>query len=200
MLAILSGTGAAIWIWLATVAILFLVVGRVASLLMPGRAPTFYMEIPPLRMPRLGNVLNKTYTRVFWYIREIVPIFLIASTLIWLGQITGVFGMLIQLLSHPLRLMGLPAEAGTVFLFGFFRRDYGAAGLYELAANGVLSSAQITIAAVALTLFLPCIAQFLINIKERGIKTGLAISGVVLGISFLAGVVLHQLYRIGGAL
>lgn len=200
MLAILSGTGAALWVWLTAVALLFLVVGRAASVLMPGRAPTFYMEIPPLRLPRIGNVLSKTYTRVLWYLREIVPIFLIASFLLWLGEITGVFGAVIELLSHPLKLMGLPPEAGTVFLFGFFRRDYGAAGLYELASQGVLTGAQVTVAAVALTLFLPCIAQFLMNIKERGLKTGLAISGIVLGLSFTAGIVLHNLFTLAEAL
>lgn len=200
MLALLSSTGAALWIWLTTVAVMFLVIGRAAAVLMPGKAPSFYMEIPPLRLPRIGNVLSKTYSRVIWYLKEIVPIFLIASALIWVGQITGLFQTLIALLSHPLRLMGLPAEAGTVFLFGFFRRDYGAAGLYELAADGLLSSAQITVAAVTLTLFLPCIAQFLMNIKERGIKTGLAISGIVLSISFGVGIALHQLFQLAEAL
>ncbi len=49
------------------------------------------MEIPPLRLPKLGNVLVKTYTRMQWYFAEIVPLFIVASILIWLGNLTGMF-------------------------------------------------------------------------------------------------------------
>ena len=37
---------------------------------------------------------------------------------------------------------------------------------------------------IALTLFLPCIAQLLMNVKERGMKLGLGISVFVLFFSF----------------
>ena len=40
------------------------------------------------------------------------------------------------------------------------------------------------LACVALTLFLPCVAQFLINMKERGWKTGIGISVFILFFSF----------------
>ena len=83
-------------------------------------------------------------------------------------------------------MIGLPAEASKVFLFGFFRRDYGAAGLYDINKQGVLNDVQLVVACVALTLFLPCIAQLLMNFKERGWKTGLGISFFTLIISFSA--------------
>ncbi len=78
----------------------------------------------------------------------------------------------------------LPPEAARVFLLGFFRRDYGAAGLYDLNKTGILSGGQLVVACVALTLFLPCIAQFLITVKERGVKTGVVISVFILFFSF----------------
>ena len=62
--------------------------------------------------------------------------------------------------------IGLPADTATIFLFGFFRRDYGAAGLFDLNQQGVLDVVQLTVAAVTLTLFVPCIAQFLMMVKE----------------------------------
>ena len=80
--------------------------------------------------------------------------------------------------------LGLPSEASQAFLFGFFRRDYGAAGLYDLSKQGLLDGRQLVVACVALTLFLPCVAQFLINMKERGWKTGLGISVFILFFSF----------------
>ncbi|NQT95037.1 MAG: ferrous iron transport protein B, partial [Candidatus Omnitrophica bacterium] len=103
---------------------------------------------------------------------------------IWIGKITRIFDMLIALLRKPVELIGLPPEAAKMFLFGFFRRDYGAAGLYDLNKQGLLNGVQLVVSCVALTLFLPCIAQFLMNVKERGVKTGLGISIFVLLFSF----------------
>ncbi|WP_155402089.1 hypothetical protein [Methanosarcina mazei] len=45
-----------------------------------------------------------------------------------------------------------------VFLFGFFRRDFGAAGLYGMHDAGLLTGVQLVVAAITLTLFMPCIA------------------------------------------
>ena len=165
----------------------FLLVGFVASQIMPGEMPTFYMEVPPLRLPQLSNILRKTYSRMVWYFKEILPLFIFASVLIWLGQITGVFNILVKLLEHPIRLLGLPAQAAVAFLFGFFRRDYGAAGLYDLKKIGLLDTNQLLVSCVTLTLFLPCVAQLLMNIKERGIRMGIAMSVFILIFSFTIG-------------
>jgi ferrous iron transport protein B len=163
----------------------FLLIGFLAARLVPGESPHFYMELPPLRLPTLANVFMKTYTRVQWYVKEVLPLFILASVLIWLGQLTGVFDWSVSVLAHPAQWLGLPAEAGKVFLFGFFRRDYGAAGLYDLNETGILNGVQLTVATIALTLFLPCIAQCLITIRERGAKIGLGVSIMALVVSFV---------------
>jgi len=51
--------------------------------------------------------------------------------------------------------LGLPGDAAVAFIFGFFRRDYGAAGLYDLQTKGLLDGRQLTVAAVTLTLLSP---------------------------------------------
>jgi len=145
------------------------------------------MEIPPLRLPQLSNVLRKTATRLKWYFMEVFPLFIFASLLIWVGQISGIFGVLVRILEYPVRWIGLPSKAAIAFLFGFFRRDYGAAGLYDLKKAGLLSGNQLVVACVTLTLFLPCIAQLLMNIKERGMRMGIAISLFILFFSFTIG-------------
>jgi len=197
MLALLQGRPAATLIWAGVVALIFLFIGFLTARLMPGERPSFYMEVPPLRLPRLSNVLTKTYVRVVWYFREIMPLFIAASFFIWLGQMTRLFEFLIDILKKPVELIGLPAEAAKVFLFGFFRRDYGAAGLYDISKDGHLSDVQLVVACIALTLFLPCVAQFLMNVKERGWKTGLGISVFVLftsfGVAFAANYILQNL-------
>ena len=67
--------------------------------------------------------------------------------------------------------LGLPFEASAVFILGFFRRDFGAAGLYDMQTAGMLTPVQLTVAAVTLTLFVPCVAQFLMMQKDRWSST-----------------------------
>jgi ferrous iron transport protein B len=191
ILALLAGNPIGTLIWLGVIILVFLLIGILASKIMPGELPSFYMEIPPLRLPQLSNILRKTLSRLGWYFTEILPLFIFASVLIWLGQISGVFDALVRLLEHPVRLLGLPEKASVAFLFGFFRRDYGAAGLYDLQKAGMLSANQVVISCITLTLFLPCVAQLLMNFKERGIRMGIAISVFILFFSFSVGLLVN---------
>jgi len=200
IMALLQHNPMALFIWAGAIGFIFLLVGYLASKILPGDRPSFYMEIPPLRMPSLSNVIVKTYVRVKWYFKEIMPIFLIAGVLIWLGRLANIFDFLVDILRGPLRAIGLPAQASKAFLFGFFRRDYGAAGLYDLSAHGKLDGVQLVVSCVALTLFLPCIAQFLMNIKERGWKMGIGISVFVLFFSFSVAYVLNIVLRTLGVI
>ncbi len=189
MLGLLAGQPALLAVWASIVVGVFLLVGFLAARLIPGERPTFYMELPPLRVPTFSNVLVKTYTRMEWYLREVFPLFVAASVLIWMGQLTGLFDSVVGALVPLVRWIGLPDEAGVAFLFGFFRRDYGAAGLYDLRTT--MSGVQLLVATTTLTLFLPCIAQFSVTLKERGWKTALAISAFIFPFAFLVGGVLN---------
>jgi ferrous iron transport protein B len=200
ILSLLAAYPKALLVWAGFLILVFLLVGYLTAQLLPGDGPSFYMEVPPLRLPQLGNVLTKTYTRIQWYLMEIVPLFVLASVLIWLGRITGLFDLIVRALGTVVGYLGLPPKAGEAFLFGFFRRDYGAAGLYDLAASGALSPRQLTVAAATLTLFVPCIAQFSVMVKERGWATALAIAGFIFPFAFLAGYVLNLLLTVAGVL
>ena len=85
---------------------------------------------------------------------------------------------------------------GEIFLYGFFRRDFGAAGMYDL--TDVMTLRELTVATVILTLFVPCIAQFSVMIKERGTKTAVMIFLAVIPFAFLVGMVLNQILLFWG--
>lgn len=191
ILALLSHRPLGLAIWAGVVTLVFLLVGFLAARLMPGRAPSFYMEIPPLRLPSLANVLAKTYARMEWYLMEVLPLFVLASVVIWIGQLTHLFQLAVSLLEPLVRFIGLPPQAAVAFLFGFFRRDYGAAGLYDLDSAGALSGVQLVVAMVTMTLFLPCVAQFLMMWKERGWKMALVVAILILPIAFGVGYLLN---------
>ena len=185
MLGLMTAHPGALVIWVAVVTGIFMLVGYLAARLMPGERPSFYMELPPLRLPTLGNVLVKTYTRMEWYLREVIPTFILASVVLWFGNVTGLFDLVVGGLTPLVRAIGLPDETALAFLFGFFRRDYGAAGLYDLrqAMNGV----QLLVATTTMTLFVPCVAQFAVTVKERGWKMALGMVAFIFPFAFLVG-------------
>ena len=99
-------------------------------------------------------------------------------------------------------LLDLPPQAAGAFLLGFLRRDYAAAGLFaqyqpHLAAGTLTRSMEIEIvvALVTVTLFMPCIANFIVLLKERGVRTGLAIAGFIVPFAFGAGALVNVLMR-----
>jgi len=200
ILALLSKAPGALLVWSVCLLLVFLVVGFLTARLMPGETPMFYMELPPMRLPQLSNIITKTYTRMQWYFLEILPLFILASVLLWLGKITNFFDKAVDALSPLMTAMGLPREVAVAFIFGFFRRDYGAAGLYDLQTKGGLDPRQLTVAAVTLTLFIPCVAQFLVMKKERGWKVASAIGLFVSGLAFGSGWLLNQFLLVTGIL
>ena len=195
---ILSVSTAMLLTWLGIIALIFILVGWLASKIIPGERACFYMEVPPLRLPRLSNVLQKTYARLEWYLMEVIPIFILASVVLWAGDLVGLLDILIKGLKPVVEFAGIPAAASVAFVIGFFRRDFGAAGLYALATQGVLTGNALLVSAVVMTLFVPCIAQFSVMIKERGLKTALAIAGFIFPFAFLVGFLLDRALKILG--
>lgn len=181
ILALMSKEPTYLLIWGSVVGGVFLFAGHVLNVLLPGSRAPFFMELPPLRMPKLNAILQKTLARMRWYFLEIIPVFMLVSLSLWALQTVGLLDNLAGSLSPLLGRIGLPPQLSLVFLYGFFRRDYGAAGLFDLFIAGSVSSAQLLVAAVVLTLFLPCLAQMSMMIRERGLIASTVIIFTVTG-------------------
>lgn len=191
ILALLSNFPFALILWGMYVGAIFLVIGWLSGKILWGTASPFYMEIPPLRLPQLQNIISKATIRMWWYFIEILPVFILTSILLWWGDRSGLLADIIKGMEPVMLLLGLPPEVAQTFLLGFFRRDYGAAGLYDLCASNLLTKEQLLIASVSLTLFVPCIAQVAVMVKERGIGIATIMITLIIGIAFLAGGLLH---------
>lgn len=186
----------ALFLWFVVIIGIFLLVGYLGARLLPGEKPLFFMEVPPLRLPTLSNIMIKTYARMAWYVQEVFPLFIFASFVLWLGQLIGIFKILVDGLAYPMVLMGLPPRTAVAYIFGFFRRDYGAAGLYDMQQAGLFSVNQLTIAVITMTLLPACVASGLMMIKERGKKTGVAIFVFCVAASFAVGISLNVIFSL----
>lgn len=186
---------------IGVVASQLILVGFIASKVVGGRPSEFIFEIPPIRMPQFKNVALKTWYRLQWYLKEAVPLFLLGTLVLFVLDALHFNGLsflkwfergVAPIISG---LLDLPSEAAGIFLLGFLRRDYGAAGLYDLARSGLLNGQQVVVSMVVITLFIPCLASFLMIIKEQGLKRALAIAGFIVPFALLVGSVLNLVLR-----
>jgi len=183
-------------IWGGVVLLVLVVVGWAASRVLPGRGSDFLLEIPPLRLPSLGNILIKTAARTEWYLKEAVPLFILGTLLLWALDASALLPR-IESAARPLvvGLLGLPERATEALLVGFLRRDYGAAGFLMLRNQGLLDGVQAVVSLVVITLFVPCIANFFMMVKERGVAVAAAQVAFIVPTAFLVGGALNWLLR-----
>jgi ferrous iron transport protein B len=193
VLALLSQNTMAVTVWSLYMLTVFIAVGWLSAQLVPGTRSSFYMEIPPLRVPLINNVIKKAYTRMTWYFMEILPVFIITSMVLWAGEWSGALAWMTAWLEPVMLAVGLPPDMAQVFLLGFFRRDYGAAGLYDLVGSGKLTEIQLIVAAIAITLFVPCVAQFAVMLKERGLFSTMVMIGLIIGIALGSAALAHRI-------
>ena len=167
-----------------------IVVGTVLNRVLPGHSAELLIDLPPLRLPRVENVLKKTFTRTWMFIKEATPLFALGALIISTLQVTGALPLLQRALS-PLTVgwLGLPPETATAFIMGIVRRDFGAAGLYSMDLTPVAT----VVALVTITLFVPCIASILIIFKERGRREAAIMWGATWVIAFTVGGLLARL-------
>lgn len=181
-----------------------LLVGYLSSKLIKGKPGDFIFEIPPIRVPVFKNVWNKTRVRITWYLREALPLFLAGTLILFiLDRIrlpigAGMNGLeLIESALSPLvtGILQLPQQTARVLLLGFLRRDYGAAGLFDMVRDGVLSPVQIVVSLIVLTLFIPCIANFFMIIREQGTKKAFLILAFITPFAIGVGAVVSWVLR-----
>jgi len=191
MLASISLT--ATLIWGGVVSLVLLVIGWLAARLVPGERTQLLVELPPLRWPVLSNVVIKTLARVEWYLREVLPLFLVGAALMFALDRSGLLDWITHA-GEPLVTgwLGLPPQASAAFLVGFLRRDFGATGLFLMQDDGLLNPIQVVVAMVTITLFIPCIASVMMIARESNWRTALGMVVLIIPLAFLVGGLLYR--------
>ena len=188
MMASISWSAAILWLALM-IAIAF-VIGWLAAKLYGGPSSDFILELPPMRKPQFSNVALKTFARLKWYLKEVIPLFVLGTAILFLLDKLHILGKIAKL-GEPLVTgwLGLPRETATAFLVGFLRRDYGAVYLLDAAtgAHPLLTAHQVLVAMVTITLFMPCIATLFMISRELGKKTAAWITIFIFPFAFFVG-------------
>ncbi len=169
---------------------IFVIIGMILDRKLAGESLPLLMDLPPMRLPKFSNVLRKTMNRTYFFMKEASPWFFLGAFLVTLLQVTGGLDLWKSVWAPITESwLKLPKESATAFIMGMIRRDFGAAGLIDLA----LTPFQIVISLIVITLFVPCIASFMVIIKERGIKEGVLVWLGALVLSFTVGGIFSQI-------
>lgn len=179
-------------LYAGTILIVLVAIGTMLNKILPGESTHLLIDLPPVRIPRVVNVLTKTTTKSYAFLKEATPLFALGALLISVLQLTGAL-VAIQNSLAPITvgLLKLPKETATAFIMGLVRRDFGAAGLSDL----TLSDLQTIVSLIAITLFVPCIASVIVLFKERSWKEGAVVWFASWILAFLIGGTVAHFYN-----
>ncbi len=167
---------------------LSLILGLILNRSLKGYSPEFLLEIPPYRFPPLAMLGRKLFFRIRGFLIEAAPVVLIGvlviNILLYLKLfdiVTGIFAPVIN------GLFGLPKEAVVALAIGFLRKDVAVGLLMPLG----LSAKQLFIGATLLAVSFPCIATFIVLLKELGYKSLIKATLIMLFVSIVVGTALN---------
>ncbi|OGQ96439.1 MAG: hypothetical protein A2521_08910 [Deltaproteobacteria bacterium RIFOXYD12_FULL_57_12] len=174
-----------------------LLAGMVAKRVLPGARPRFIMEIPPMRIPKLMPVLRMAALKTYFFMKEAIPVFILASAIVFVFARIGGLTALAKL-SQPLvgSLLGLPEKSVQVIIKTLVRRESGAAELLHLSAT--YTNLQLVINLLLLTFLAPCLNATIVLFKERGLKAATVIMATVIFYAFAMVGLTNHVFRLIG--
>jgi len=171
-----------------TLFVVWIILGIILNRAVKGFSPELLIEIPPYRLPSWRAVLQKLWMRVYGFLAEAVPIILGAVLVMNILYFFGVFDAIADFTAPVVTgLLGLPKEAVTAIVIGFLRKDVALGMLAPLA----LTAEQLVVGSVVLTMFFPCIATFVVLLRELGVLNLLKATGIMITAALVVGGILN---------
>jgi len=171
-----------------TLLVVWIILGVILRYAVKGFSPELLIEIPPYRLPPWRAVLQKLWMRTYGFLVEAVPIILGAVLAINILYFLGVFHAIANFTAPVVTgLLGLPKEAVTALAVGLLRKDVAVGLLAPLA----LSAKQLVVGTVVLAVFFPCIATFVVLLRELGVVNMLKAAGLMISVALVTGGILN---------
>ena len=174
-----------------TLFVVWLILGKIMSIFVGAESPEIYTEIPPYRFPYFTSLFKKVWMRIYWFLKEALPFVLIGVFIVNLLYSLGIIDFLSRIFGPIIsRILGLPSAAIAALLIGFLRKDVAIGMLAPLG----LSIGQLVTASVVLTMYFPCVATFVVLIRELGFLDMLKAAIIMILSAFFVGWVLNLIY------
>lgn len=150
-----------------TLFILLVIKGLILNKLLKGASPEILVEIPPYRIPQAIAVVKKLWMRLSGFLKEALPLVLLGVLFVNILHMLRIIDFFAYIFSPVLtELWGLPKEAISALIVGFLRKDVAVGMLGPLN----LTTKQLVIGSTILAVYFPCIATFVVLIRELGMK------------------------------
>jgi ferrous iron transport protein B len=154
----------------------------------------YIQELPAIRVPSLKAIATKTYYRLYWFLKEAVPIFIIAAAALFLLDKTGVLDLTKTLMRPVVEgWLGLPRNIVDVLILAIARHEAAAGLTLRMVDAGELNYIQCIVTVVITTMFVPCFANIVAMCKQMGIKTGLAMAFAINISAFILAGILNRI-------
>ncbi len=154
-------------LYILVIICVFLLLGCLLNLLLPGTLQPAVLPTPPLRFPDLKKITKNTAGEAVSFLRDTVPAFVFGGMAVSILDYYNGF-MRLREWCAPITVsfLRIPENATNLFVMSIIKRDLGAAGFYSMVSNGSFTQKEILITLIVLTLFVPCFASQMILFKQ----------------------------------
>ncbi len=171
--------------------------GYLADKLLSGRCSRLIMELSPLRVPRPGIIIKMAFMKTYCFIKEALPVFVIASLIVFLFERAGGLAFMERICAPLVNdVMGLPAKSVQVFIKTIIRRESGATEIQHL--SQIYDNVQLVVNLLVMTFLTPCINASIVLFKERGPRVACTILVSAMFYALFVGTVVNHACRFFG--
>jgi ferrous iron transport protein B len=168
----------------AVLVVLWIFIGTLMNKLVPGFSTDLLLELPSFRFPSISTVFKKLWMRILGFLKEALPMVLLGVFIINIFYTLGIFDFLTAAIGPVLKnVFGVPEAAIEALIMGFLRKDLAMGVLLPLG----LTAKQMLTMSILLVIYFPCIATFVILLRELGPKDMLKATAIMLTSTVVVG-------------
>ena len=174
-----------------------IIAGIIVNKILPGRRIPLLMEIPPMRLPKPLQILKMSAAKTYFFMKEAIPVFIMASLVVFLFERIGGLAALERAAEPVIHgFMGLPVKSVQVFIKTLIRRESGATEIEHL--SSIYDNVQLVVNLLVMTFLTPCMNAIIVLFKERGSRAAITIMSTVMIYAILIGSMVNYTCRLFG--
>lgn len=174
---------------------LWVILGLLLNKFLAGESPEILLEIPPYRRISPEALFKKLWIRLNWFFKEAIPYVLLGVLIVNILYYFKIIDFLAKIFSPLMKkIWGLPPEAISALLIGFLRKDVAVGMLSPLN----LTVKQLMIGCIILAVYFPCVATFVVLMRELGIKDMFKSVFLMIIVAIIVGAVANIIFSLVG--